>query len=674
MSADVDPSIDLEADPEADPEVADVADEPESAATVAPAGRRGRRRRATGSRRRTRQALVVVGIAIASAAGGVLVGRQLKSPADAASERRAPAASMITVPVERRQLTSTLVLSGETRYVEPTPVRLAGNVGASGGERQVITRVPELNQEIQEGAVFMEVSGRPVLAMRGELPMYRQLAPGSTGPDVLQLETSLQTLGFSPGTVDEIYDAGTEAALDAFYLSQGYASEGASETERKTITDARKAVTAAEDEVRKARQELSTGTSTVTNAERLRAQQALESAQAAVPAAETKAQRANDEAARAATTAASLRDNARAARDSAQAVYNAAAAPGAINPETGEPYSPSELALLQQQVTEANTALITAEQEAANRVVEQQTVEETGNAEIEAARDALALAQAERAELDKPKDTTALQEAVTAAEQRVVEATEELAKLEAEIGTIVPSGEVVFLPSLPTTITSLNAQLGAQPPTDQIAQVSSTSTEVIGRVSKVDAELVVAGAPVTIELRDFGIEATGTVADVRKPTAAPQDPNNPNQFPQSSGSDDSRLEVVVTPDAGAPPLEIGYSVRITVNVSSTDAEVLAVPVAAITVGPDGTSRVEVEIERARGTRPGRTELIDVTVGLAAQGFAEVTPLGGATLDEGDRVVVGTETGERRSRRDRDREQSEDEATAAGGPGSPLIPT
>ena len=71
--------------------------------------------------------------------------------------------------------------------------------------------------------------------------MYRQLAPGATGPDVLQLEQSLETLGFSPGTVDDVYDAGTEAALDAFYLSKGYASEGPSESERQALTDARKA-------------------------------------------------------------------------------------------------------------------------------------------------------------------------------------------------------------------------------------------------------------------------------------------------------------------------------------------------------------------------------------------------------------------------------------------------
>jgi multidrug efflux pump subunit AcrA (membrane-fusion protein) len=87
-------------------------------------------------------------------------------------------------------------------------------------------------------------------------------------------------------------------------------------------------------------------------------------------------------------------------------------------------------------------------------------------------------------------------------------------------------------------------------------------------------------------------------------------------------------------------------VRIEVTVSATDHEVLAVPVAALSVGPDGTSRVEVEREAAGDAHQGLTELVEVTVGLAAQGYAEVMPIPGATLEPGDRVVVGIDTPQR----------------------------
>ncbi|MEK7423625.1 MAG: peptidoglycan-binding domain-containing protein [Actinomycetota bacterium] len=590
----------------------------------------------------------MVGISVLSAAIGVVVGSRLKSPADAANEREAPAASVITVPVEMRKLVSTLVVSGQTQYVEPTPVRLAGAVGTSAGDRQVVTRIPELNSEIAEGGLLMEISGRPVFAMRGELPMYRQLTPGAKGPDVLQLETSLEALGFPPGTVDDLYDAGTEAALDAFYLSRGYSSEGASETERRQLTEARKAVTDAEEAVRKAKVDLAAGTSTVTASERLERRQALDRATAAVPEAQNQANRDNDQAAQEAKTATALRDNARAARDADKVIYDAAAAPGAINPATGVAYTPAELAVVQQSLIEKDQALIQAEQVLSKAIADQQASTERGLTAVKQAQDALALAQAQLTDLDKPRDTAALREAVTAAQRLVTESQAGLEALEAEIGTIVPAGEVVFLPTLPTTITTMEAVLGAQPPADQVAQVSSTDTQIVGRISKVDADLVVVGTPVTIELRNVGIETTGVLTDIRTPTVS-ADPNNPGSGGDSSG----RLEVVVIADDTSQISQFLYeTARISIEVSATEAEVLAVPVAAISVGPDGTSRVEVEREAARGTRPGTTELVEVTVGLSAQGYAEIAPVAGASLVEGDRVVVGVETGERRTRRSR----------------------
>jgi Putative peptidoglycan binding domain len=606
---------------------------------------------AVGARRRLRQAGVVVGIALVAGAAGVWFGSRLRSPADAANDRAAPAASSITVPVEKRKLVSSLVIVGTTQFVEPTAVRLAGSVGSSAGDKQVVTRLPELGAEVVEGSVLMEVSGRPVFVMRGTLPMYRQLAPGATGPDVLQLETSLDTLGFAPGTVDEVYDEATEAAIDAFYQSHGFLSEGATESERKELAEARKAVIAAEDALRQANTDLAAGASTVSAADRLERQQAVERATAAVPEAQKTATRNNDQAAADTATNTSLRNNAKASRDASKALADAAAAPGAVNPDTGEAYSPAEIATLQQAVADKDQALIQAEQALGKSISEQQTVAEAGTAAVAQAEDALALARAQLAELDKPKDTKALKDGVTAAQQQVDEAKVTLASLEAKIGSVVPAGEVVFLPTLPTSLTQVDAQLGAVPPAEQIAQVSSTDTQIVGRLAKADANLVKTGTPVTIELRDVGIETTGVLTEVRRP--------KPNNDPNSGdggggGGDSSRLEVVVVPDDTSQIKDfLDFSARITVEVSATADEVLAVPVAALSVGPDGASRVEVERTPAVGKKPPVTEMVEVTVGLSAQGYAEITPVAGASLVEGDRVVVGAETGQRRRRRNSD---------------------
>lgn len=78
----------------------------------------------------------------------------------------------------------------------------------------------------------------------------------------------------------------------------------------------------------------------------------------------------------------------------------------------------------------------------------------------------------------------------------------------------------------------------------------------------------------------------------------------------------------------------GSNVRITIPVSSTDGEVMAVPLAALTQGPGGESRVEVLDDGAKTPR-----LVIVETGLAAGGYAEITPVNG-DLEIGDRVVVG----------------------------------
>jgi len=599
-------------------------------------------------RRRLRQAGIVLCLALVSAGVGVLVGRSIKSPADAASSAKPPTASLITVPVERRELVSSLAIAGEIAYVEPVPVRLAGVVGAAGGDKQIVTKAPEVGAEVTDGLVMFEISGRPVFALHGQLPMYRELAPGASGPDVAQLETALAALGFVPGTVDDTYDSGTEAAIDAFYESRGYASQGPTDDQRKQLSEARKSVVDADSAVRSAQVALSNGQSTVTQSERLARTLARDKARTAVSDAQTANERNNALAAADVTSARSLRDNAKASSDNAIAIYAAAQVAGALNPETGGPFTPGELAALQQGVLDKDKARLEADQTLNKAVTDEAGIIAQGKSALDDANGQLLLAQAELNDLDKPADTTALRDAVTAAKNALGEANTSLAVLEAEVGTVLPAGEVVFLPNLPITFTSVNASVGAAPPGDAIAEVSSTDTEITGSVSKADASLLVVGSPANIQVPDLGVEVGGTLKEIRKPKQADDGSNGGGG--NGGGSTSDRLEVVVVADDSSQ-LMPGFSVRIGVTVSSTAGEVLAVPVAAVFVGADGTSKVEVERSAALGSRAAVTELVEVEVGLSAQGYIEITP-NGADLVEGDRVVVGSDSGTRRQRRSR----------------------
>lgn len=52
------------------------------------------------------------------------------------------------------------------------------------------------------------------------------LKRGSSGPDVLSLQSILKQLGFDPNSVDGVFGSGTEAAVIAFQQSKGLAPDG----------------------------------------------------------------------------------------------------------------------------------------------------------------------------------------------------------------------------------------------------------------------------------------------------------------------------------------------------------------------------------------------------------------------------------------------------------------
>jgi hypothetical protein len=598
--------------------------------------------RPAGRRRRT-LALAVVGVAVASATVGVLVGRTLQSPADSAAEAAPPEPSRITVPVERRTLESRLVANGELQYEEPTPIRLAGPVGASAGATQVVTRAPEFDTPLADGDVLMEVSGRPVFVFQGVLPTYRSFEPGVSGPDVRQLEEALVRLGLDPGAVDGVHDDTTEAAIDAMYALRGYQSEGPTSEQRTRLRAAEKAVADAEAALGSARTALADAGKPLTGAELIRQQQALQTARDAVPTAQATATRRLDEENANVTAATTSRDAARAARDAARRARDAAAAPGAVNPTTGAAYTTDELKELEDELAAKEAALVEADGALRRAVSQRDTTANDMFLEVKRAADALVLAEATYAEALAPKDVSAARTAVTSAEERVDQARADLVLEQAQVGTKMPAGEMIFLPSLPTTVTEVAVETG-KAPTDPVATVSSTNSQILGRIGARDADLVRSGTAVQIELRDADVTTTGVVTEILEPGREDQ------QRAQDGGQsdDEGRLTIVVTPDdSGLLRDYIGFSVRLTFSVSATDGEVLAVPVAALSVGPDGESRVEVE--RSAGDTAGAVEVVKVDVGLSADGYAEVTPIGGASLTEGDRVVVGADTGRRGAR-------------------------
>ena len=70
--------------------------------------------------------------------------------------------------------------------------------------------------------MLVEVAGRPVIALPGETPAYRDLRPGAVGDDVAQLQWGLNELGYSLPEVDGVFGEGTKQAVTRFYQDRGY--------------------------------------------------------------------------------------------------------------------------------------------------------------------------------------------------------------------------------------------------------------------------------------------------------------------------------------------------------------------------------------------------------------------------------------------------------------------
>lgn len=511
----------------------------------------------------TRTIWIMAVTAVISLGAGLGLSRLIVSPADAAANAAPPAAGPITVPVELRALANDIVLRGDAVYEDPVDVVV--ETGDLGGPAVVTGQVREVGATLEAGSVVLEVAGRPVILLPGELPVYRTLRVGVAGPDVLQLKAALVALGLDPGDeTSASYDASTATAVQALYARVGYEAPTGGEDADEMVSAARDGVRSAEEQVGSAQRALSSARRGLPQSERIGLDTAVNAAQARLEA---------------------LR----------------AGCPAAPAPDPDAPPCVPPSA-----------------------------------AELAEAQGAFDQAVAARAEALAAPETAEEQAALASAQRALDDAREQLAEAQQDVLTPLPASEVVYLSSLPRRVDDVAVRRGSTVSGTAVMTVSGATLQIAGMVSADDAALVAVGTPVSIALPD-GTDAPGTVQSVGE-EAAQQEPGDGGAGDGQGGTQgaDGRKRVVVVPDALTDEQRAqlqGANVRITIPVSATEGDVLAVPTAALTAGPGGEARVEVVGE------DDETTLVTVETGLAADGYVEVTAVDG-TLAEGDRVVVG----------------------------------
>ena len=222
---------------------------------------------------------IVVLVVAVSAGAGWWLGRGIRSPAQIAAEAEPPEASLITVQVERTELSANVITRADVGYDDPAILSLGGSLGGVTGSL-VVTAVPGRGEELAEGEAAIEIAGRPVFLLEGPIPVFRDMRPGAVGPDVLQVEQSLARLGFFTGEADQVWDDDTGAAVEAWYQSRGYQANGISEQEQTALKTARNRVTTADDALRAARKALTDAEAGPTDAQVRQARAAVASAEA----------------------------------------------------------------------------------------------------------------------------------------------------------------------------------------------------------------------------------------------------------------------------------------------------------------------------------------------------------------------------------------------------------
>ncbi|NMM32428.1 MAG: peptidoglycan-binding protein [Phycicoccus sp.] len=170
--------------------------------------------------------------------GGLVASTWVKSPAQRAAEQSPPPASVLSAVVQEKVMTSVVAVRG-TVSAEGTVAVAPASSAASVGAVQVVTGLPkQVGAVVAAGDVVAEVSGRPVLALAGSIPAYRNLTPGTTGLDVAQLQSALIGLGFADRDVAGNFGSGTQKAVRDLYEARGYSPLTTTDLDAGTETSA----------------------------------------------------------------------------------------------------------------------------------------------------------------------------------------------------------------------------------------------------------------------------------------------------------------------------------------------------------------------------------------------------------------------------------------------------
>lgn len=238
--------------------------------------------------------------------------------------------------------------------------------------------------------------------------------------------------------------------------------------------------------------------------------------------------------------------------------------------------------------------------------------------QIAQASSAAAAPEQDEEDASQVGDTGSLTTRLVAAREDVAVAQTALSDATRVSGPVVPMSELAFVSDLPAQLVSLGGGIGATPE-ETLATLSAGELVISGSFEATQAARITEGMAVTWQDETSGTTGTGTVAHV-------------TDAQTSEDGTMAQAQIVVTPDEEIPGELSGANLRITITLTSSEDEVLAVPIAAITASADGSTYVIRQDESGDQTR------VVVTTGVNGEGLVEIAAVDGE-LAESDEVVT-----------------------------------
>jgi hypothetical protein len=181
--------------------------------------------------------LVMLLVLVVVSSASIFLGTRISNPRQLEATAHPPQIGLLTTAVRRQVVSQTVTFSASPGGGDLS----VPAVGQGEGSLLVVTGLAaHAGQRVRLGRTLAVISGRPIIVLHGNLPAYRDLAPGMVGPDVTQLRASLADIGLSTsGDLPSRFGPNTQSAVATLYARLGFEPSLTSPT---ALSDRAKAV------------------------------------------------------------------------------------------------------------------------------------------------------------------------------------------------------------------------------------------------------------------------------------------------------------------------------------------------------------------------------------------------------------------------------------------------